>query len=531
MDTTPTESGALAGRKEWLGLAVLALPTILLALDFSVLFLALPNLSADLAPDGAQQLWIMDIYGFMIAGFLVTMGTLGDRIGRRKLLMIGAVAFAAASVLAAYSTSAEMLIATRALLGIAGATLMPSTLSLITTMFTDGKQRAAAIGVWMACFMGGTAIGPVIGGALLQWFWWGSVFLMGVPVMILLLVTAPVLLPEHRDPAGGKLDLASVALSLAAILPVIYGLKEFAKDGFAVVPLVAVVLGVVFGVLFVRRQRKLPNPLMEVSLFANRAFSGALGIMLLGVLTVGGSTLLFAVYLQDVQDMSPLQAGLWMLPHTAAQMIGVVLATMLVRTIRPAFVIAGGLVIAIVGFLIVSQVSATGGITLAVVGLSVAFFGGAPIAGLGVDLIVSSAPSEKAGSASSISETNIEFGMALGVAVMGSIGAAVYRSRMADTPLPEGAAEAGNTLSGATTAAAELPAEAGASLVASAREAFTAGFGTAAAVCAAIVAVVAVLAVTLLRHVPAAGAAEADTAESGSDEKKATSDEATNIEA
>jgi DHA2 family multidrug resistance protein-like MFS transporter len=530
MDTTPmTEPGARAGRREWLGLAVLALPTILLALDFSVLFLALPHLSADLAPDGAQQLWIMDIYGFMIAGFLVTMGTLGDRVGRRKLLMIGAVAFAGASVLAAYSTSAGMLIATRALLGIAGATLMPSTLSLITTMFTDGKQRAAAIGVWIACFMGGTAVGPVVGGVLLQWFWWGSVFLMGVPVMILLLVTAPVLLPEHSDPAGGKLDLASVALSLAAILPVIFGLKEIAKDGFAVVPLVAVVAGVVFGVLFVRRQRTLTNPLMEVSLFANRAFSGALGVMLLGVLTVGGSTLLFAVYLQDVQGMSPLAAGLWMLPHTAAQMSGVVLATMLVRTIRPAYLIAGGLVIAVVGFLIVSQVSATGGITLAVVGLSIAFFGGAPIAGLGVDLIVSSAPREKAGSASSISETNIEFGMALGVAVMGSIGAAVYRNQMAETSLPADAAEAGDTLAGATTTAADLPGEAGASLLAAAREAFTSGFGTAAAVCAGIAAVVAVLAVTLLRHIPAAGAAEADTAESGVDEE-ATAEKATIIE-
>jgi DHA2 family multidrug resistance protein-like MFS transporter len=465
----------------------------------------------------------------MIAGFLVTMGTLGDRVGRRKLLMIGAVAFAGASVLAAYSTSAGMLIATRALLGIAGATLMPSTLSLITTMFTDGKQRAAAIGVWIACFMGGTAVGPVVGGVLLQWFWWGSVFLMGVPVMILLLVTAPVLLPEHSDPAGGKLDLASVALSLAAILPVIFGLKEIAKDGFAVVPLVAVVAGVVFGVLFVRRQRTLTNPLMEVSLFANRAFSGALGVMLLGVLTVGGSTLLFAVYLQDVQGMSPLAAGLWMLPHTAAQMSGVVLATMLVRTIRPAYLIAGGLVIAVVGFLIVSQVSATGGITLAVVGLSIAFFGGAPIAGLGVDLIVSSAPREKAGSASSISETNIEFGMALGVAVMGSIGAAVYRNQMAETSLPADAAEAGDTLAGATTTAADLSGEAGASLLAAAREAFTSGFGTAAAVCAGIAAVVAVLAVTLLRHIPAAGAAEADTAESGVDEE-ATAEKATIIE-
>jgi MFS transporter, DHA2 family, multidrug resistance protein len=205
MTTQTIATPALAaGRREWVGLAVLALPTLLLSLDMSVLYLALPYLSADLGASATQQLWIMDIYGFMIAGFLVTMGTLGDRIGRRRLLMTGGVAFAVASVFAAYSTSPEMLIVTRALLGIAGATLMPSTLALISTMFRDQHQRGVAIAVWMTCFMGGMTVGPLVGGLLLQSFWWGSAFLLGVPVMAVLLVAAPALLPEYRDatPAG-----------------------------------------------------------------------------------------------------------------------------------------------------------------------------------------------------------------------------------------------------------------------------------------------------------------------------------------
>jgi DHA2 family multidrug resistance protein-like MFS transporter len=281
LDTNTTNgSGPRAGRREWIGLAVLALPILLLSLDLSVLYLALPHLSADLGASSTQQLWIVDIYGFMIAGLLVTMGTLGDRIGRRKLLLIGASAFGGPSVAAAFSTSAEMLIATRALLGIAGATLMPSTLALISNMFTDPGQRATAIGVWASCFAAGAAIGPIIGGVLLVFLWWGSVFLLGVPVMLLLLVTAPLLLPEYRDTHAGRLDLTSVALSLAAILPVIYGLKELAKDGIETLPIVAMVAGAAFGIVFVLRQRRLTSPLLDLRLFGSRSFSAALGIML-----------------------------------------------------------------------------------------------------------------------------------------------------------------------------------------------------------------------------------------------------------
>ncbi len=220
MDTTTrVEPPVRAGRREWIGLAELALPTLLLALDISVLFLALPELSADLGADRTEQLWITDIYGFMVAGLLVTMGTLGDRIGRRRLLLAGAAAFAAASVLAAYASSPEMLIAARALLGVAGATLGPSTLALISSLFADPAQRGQAIALWFSCFLAGGALGPLVGGVLLELFWWGSVVLVGVPVMALLLVLGPRLLPEDRAPDAGRLDPASVALALAAMLP------------------------------------------------------------------------------------------------------------------------------------------------------------------------------------------------------------------------------------------------------------------------------------------------------------------------
>jgi len=268
-DVTSTAPGLRAGRREWIGLAVLALPTLLVALDIGALFLALPHLSSDLQATSAQQLWITDSYGFMLAGFLITMGTLGDRIGRRRLLLIGAVAFTVASVLAAYSTSAEMLIVSRGLLGVAGATLSPSTLALISNMFRDDRQRGMAISLWATCQFGGAALGPVIGGLMLASFWWGSVFLLGVPVMVLLLICAPALLPEYRNPEAGRVDLASVALSLAAIVPAVYGIKELAASDAdtPAVAIGAVVGGVIVGVVFARRQLTLADPLLDLRLF------------------------------------------------------------------------------------------------------------------------------------------------------------------------------------------------------------------------------------------------------------------------
>ncbi|MDT5024433.1 MAG: transporter, family, multidrug resistance protein, partial [Micromonosporaceae bacterium] len=342
-DATLATGGPRAGRREWVGLAVLALPTLLISVDVFVMLLALPHLSAGLGADSTQQLWIMDVYSFMIAGFLVTMGTLGDRIGRRKLLLIGAAAFGAASVLGAYSTSPEMLIAARALLGIAGATVAPSTLALISNMFRDAQQRGLAIGVWLVCFMGGAAIGPLAGGVMLESFWWGSVFLLGVPAMLLLLVLGPILLPEYRNAAAGRLDLPSVALSLAAILPIVYGLKELARNGWHPVPLAAIVAGTAVGIGFVRRQRTLADPLLDVRLFANRAFSGALGSMFFGTLTMGAMMLFSTQHLQLVEGLTPLRSGLWMLVPVVASTASVLLSPLAARRIRPAYLIGAGL--------------------------------------------------------------------------------------------------------------------------------------------------------------------------------------------
>ncbi len=400
-----------AGPREWLGLAVLTLTTLLLALDASVLFLALPHLGADLHPSSTQLLWIMDIYGLMLAGFLVTMGTLGDRIGRRRLLMAGAAAFTAASVIAAYSTSAEMLIATRALLGLAGATMLPSTLALVSTMFRDRRQRGMAIAVWMASFSGGTLIGPVVGGVLLEAFWWGSVFLLGVPVVVLLLVTAPLLLPEYRGPDAGRLDLTSVALSLAAILPIVFGLKELAARGPEWLPVLSIAAGAAVGVVFVRRQRALPNPLLDVGLFADRTFSAALGVLLVGMAALGGGYLFVTQYLQLVAGLSPLQAGMWMVPTAAGEIVGILLTPVIARRVPPSYVVGIGLAISAIGYLVLTQVDVTTGLAVLVAGTIIAFIGTAPMMALSMDLIVASAPQDKAGQAAAMSETSGEFGV------------------------------------------------------------------------------------------------------------------------
>ncbi|WP_020574206.1 MFS transporter [Actinopolymorpha alba] len=493
-----------AGRREWIGLAVLALPTLLLAMDQSVLYLALPRLSEDLGASSTQALWIIDIYGFMLAGFLITMGTLGDRIGRRKLLLTGVAAFGLATVLAAYSASPGMLIATRAVMGIAGATLMPSTLALISTMFKDPKRRGVAVALWFSCLMVGSALGPVIGGAMLESLWWGSVFWLGAPVMALLLVLGPVLLPEYRDPAAGRIDLASVVLSLGTILPIIFGIKELAKGDPDAVPALSIVVGVAVGVAFLLRQRHLPNPLLDLRLFDSRAFTAALLILLLGSFAMGGVYLLVSMYLQVVEGLSPLRAGLWLVPSAVAIVVGSMLAPAIAQRVRPAYVIAAGLLVAAVGYFLITQICGAGGLPLLVSGFVLAFFGSGPMGALGTNFVVGSAPPAKAGSAASVSETANHLGIALGIAVLGSLGSAVYRGQLAG-PLPAGipaeaAGAARESITGAVAAAERLPIGPATELSHTAHAAFTAGLNAAAAVGAVLFVGLAVLAVVAFRH-------------------------------
>ena len=498
-----------ATRREWIGLAVIALPCLLYSMDLTVLYLAVPHLTADLKPTSAQLLWISDIYGFLIAGSLITMGTLGDRIGRRRLLLMGATAFGIASVLAAFSNSAEMLIATRALLGVAGATLAPSTLSLIRNMFLDPHQRTMAIGIWATSFSVGGALGPLLGGVMLEHFWWGSVFLLSVPVMAMLLIIGPKLLPEFRDPSAGRIDITSAIMSLTAVLSMIYGLKRIAQDGVGPVPVMFIAAGIVIGVLFVGRQRRLADPFIDLRLFRIPAFSAALATNTLGIFVAFGTFLFTSQYLQLVLGFSPLVAGLWTLPSSLGFIVGSMAAPMLVRRFRPAFVMGGGLTLVAAGLMLMTQVEGERALTLLVAGTVVLALGLSPVVTLGTDLIVGSAPPERAGSASSLSETGAELGGALGIAVLGSIGTAVYRRMMADAVPPgvpgEAAEAARGTLGGALATAEQLPQSVGAELVSAARDAFSESLELTASIAAIIALATAAMAAIVLRRARARG--------------------------
>jgi DHA2 family multidrug resistance protein-like MFS transporter len=500
----PTETPK-AGRREWIGLAVLALACLLYVMDLTVLHLAVPSISEDLKPSSSQLLWIIDIYGFMVAGFLVTMGTLGDRIGRRKLLLIGAAAFGAVSLLAAFSTSPEMLILSRALLGIAGATLAPSTLSLIFSMFRDPKQRGVAIAVWISAFSAGSAVGPILGGILLENFWWGSVFLLALPVMGLLLVLGPIVLPEYRDENAGRLDLASAAMSLVAVLALIFGLKQIAQDGLGVMPVASIVAGLLVGALFVRRQLTLADPMIDLRLFRIPAFSASLAVNFLTIFVAVGYFLFVAQFLQLVVGLSPLEAGLWSVPSALGFIVGSQAAPRIVRAARPAYVMGAGLAIAAVGLAVLSQVGGANGLGVVIVGSIIISLGLAPVLSLTTELIVGSAPPERAGAASGISETAVELGGALGISVLGSIGVALYRRELS-TDLPaavpaDAALVARDTLGGAVAVAGQLPGQLGAAVLDVARDAFVQGMQVAATISAIIAVTVAILAVVLLREV------------------------------
>ncbi len=506
---TTVDMGPRAGRREWIALAVLCLPTLLTTVDISVLILALPRLATDLGASSAQQLWVTDIYGFLIAGFLVLMGTLGDRIGHRTVLLGGAAGFLVASLLAAYSTSIEMLLVSRALLGIAAATVMPSVLALISRLFPNPVQMGAAMGIWGTSIMLGVILGPVVGGLLLDSFWWGSIFLMGVPVMALLLVVGPRLLPMTRNPHAGRLDPLSAVLSLAALLPVVYGLKEVARAGWQPEALGAVLIGLAFTSAFVTRQRHLAQPMLDLELFRNPVVGTVVLLGLAFGFITAGAGLVSTLYMQLVEGMSPLSVALWMLIPAGAMIIGGNVGPAIARSVRPAHVLAAGMVLAAVGALIITQVSVTGGLATLIVGLVVMYVGGSPSATLANAVLMGSAPPEKAGAAGSLSSTGGELGVALGVAVLGSVAGAVYGKAVEVPPAvpPAEAMVAGESIVGAAVVAETLPEPVAAQLLESAREAFTEALHGASLINMVLFLAVAALLAVRLRAVPPTGAA------------------------
>ncbi|MGD8150678.1 MFS transporter [Ornithinimicrobium sp. Y1694] len=487
----------MSALRRWSALAVLILPVLLISIDMSVLGIAVPALSADLEPTSSQLLWIIDLYSFLLAGLLILMGSLGDRYGRRLLLLIGAPAFGLASVMAAFSTSPEMLIAARALLGLGGATLMPSTLGLLRTIFPDRKERRAAIAVWAAAFSGGAALGPVVGGLLLEHFWWGSVFLINAPIMVIFLILAILLLPEAKDPNPGPFDLPSALLSIAGMLPVVYAFKTLAKDPSlgvsALLPLAALVAGLTLLVLFVRRQRRLEHPMIDVGLFTRPGFSAAVLINVIAVFTLLGVMFFFPQYLMLVQGMGSGQAGLWLLPLALATIVGSLTSPFVAKVVSVRGVILSGLVLLTAGFVTATRLDDAETLTTFVLTSLLIGVGVGLAETLTNDVILTTAPPSRAGAASAISETGYEFGGAMGTAVLGTVGMAVYARSL-------GAADdlAGNltasqldgarqTLGAAHELADRLPAEVGTVLREAASDAFVTGMDTVAWVSSVVI--------------------------------------------
>ncbi|MFF9346915.1 MFS transporter [Streptomyces sp. NPDC014734] len=491
--STTAERGHLAGRREWTAFVVLLLPLLLVSMDVSVLFFAIPAIDRDLAPSATQQLWIFDVYAFALAGLLITMGSLGDRIGRRRLLLIGAFAFSAASVAAAYATSPEMLIAARAVLGIGGATLMPSTMGLVRNMFRDERQRGRAIGIWSGAMAGGIALGSVLSGVMLEHFWWGSVFLINVPAMVLLLVLVPVLVPEFKDPNPGRFDFLSVPLSMGAVLPVVYGVKESAAHGLDASRALVVAAGLLVGLLFVRRQRGRGDAMISRELFRGHGFGAGIGLNALASFAMMGSSFFTTQYLQSVLGMSTMEAALWSLAPSLAVGAAAPTATAIAQRTDRVRVICAGFVIAAAGFAVLA-LTGTDSLWLLLTGCAVMSCGIVTVMALVSDLALSTAPPNKASSAASLLETGQEFGGAMGMALLGAVATAVYTADMPGSAL----ADARKTLAGAVATGDR-------SLITAGRDAFVHSMQYASVAGAALLLVGAVLAVTLLRRRSAVG--------------------------
>ncbi|PNV34146.1 MFS transporter [Streptomyces sp. DH-12] len=415
------------GLRAWLGLAVILGPVLLVSMDGSILFLAMPRMNQALSPTADQALWILDVYGFAVGSLLIAFGSIGDRYGRLKLLMIGAAVFGAGSAGAAFAPSPELLIAFRALMGVAGATLLPSALAVLSELFPDSRRRAQAIGIFAAAFAAGFAVGPIVGGTLLERFWWGSVFLINLPVIVVFLLFAPVLLREVRAARPGRIDSLSVATSAGGLLLTIYGLKDMAADGVSVLPAVTALLGVVLLTWFTLRQRHLEHPLIDFSLFRDRVFTIAIITGLLPLAAWSAAAYLAGVYLQSVLSLSVLHAALLALPGAAVLTVSCIVTPAVVDRIgkRAALVICHFSIAA--GLVLLLPTTATGGIGWYIASTAIAGVGYGISFSVVADTAVGAVPTERAGSAGAIAETSNEIGNALGIAILGSLAALIFR--------------------------------------------------------------------------------------------------------
>jgi DHA2 family multidrug resistance protein-like MFS transporter len=491
--------------RRWLALTALMFPVLLIAVDNTVLSFAVPAISLALQPTSTEMLWIVDVYSLVLAGLLVPMGSIGDRIGRRRILLLGATGFALVSAAAAFAATPGQLIAARALIGVFGSMIMPATLSLMRNIFTDARERRLAVAVWAAVFSGGAALGPLAGGALLAHFSWGSVFLIAVPMLVPALLLAPVLVPESRDPAPSTVDAAGIALVVGAAVVLVWGIKELAHDA-GPLAVGAILAGLALGTAFVRRQlgraRRGATPMLDVRLFARPAFSAGLAANLLSIFSLVGFMYFLAQHLQLVAGKEPLEAGLLMLPGTTLSIVAGLAAVRLAARFSAGHVMVAGLLLNAAGYGIVLAFGQEGSLAAILAGFAVTAAGVGLAETLSNDLILGAVPAAKAGAASAVSETAYELGAVLGTAVLGSVLGAAYR---AGVQVPAGltagdAARAHETLAGAVEASRSLPADAASALLDSAHRAFDSGVAYTSAIGAALMLAAALIVLGALRR-------------------------------
>uniref|UniRef100_A0AAU2JNQ3 MFS transporter n=1 Tax=Streptomyces sp. NBC_00049 TaxID=2903617 RepID=A0AAU2JNQ3_9ACTN len=470
---------ASGGSNRWVVLAVLCVSLVLVALDATILHVAVPSVTEDLRPGSMELLWIVDAYPLVCAALLILFGTLGDRVGRRRILLLGYGLFGVASAIAALADNAQVLIAARALLGIGGAMIMPATLSILRQVFPDRRERALAIGIWTAVAAIGAASGPVLGGFLVEHFWWGSVFLINIPLMALILPLGRWLLPESKGSSDGPWDVLGALMAAAGVLGSVLGIKRLGAermllDAHALVPLV---LGAALLVLFVRRQKRRAHPLIDMRMFSRAAFSTSVGCIVLAMLALVGLELIAVQYLQLVLHLSPLETGLRLLPLTFAAMAAGATGSYTLARIGPRTMVSLGFVLTAFAVLLLTFMGQQDRPLLLTVGFILLGFGLQTTLFAAYESMLSEAPAATAGGAASIGETSYQLGAGMGIALLGSVMNAAYRPGLQRVPgVSEGdAAGAANSLGEAYKIASDLGGPAGASLYAAARHSFVHG--------------------------------------------------------
>ncbi|MFJ8165437.1 MFS transporter [Streptomyces sp. NPDC096136] len=494
---------ASGGANRWVVLAVLCVSLVLVALDATILHVAVPAVTEDLRPGSQELLWIVDAYPLVCASLLILFGTLGDRVGRRRILLLGYTLFGAASAIAALADDAQVLIGARALLGVGGAMIMPATLSILRQVFPDRRERALAIGIWTAVAAIGAASGPVLGGFLIQHFWWGSVFLINIPLMALVLPLGRWLLPESRGSADGPWDVLGALMAAAGVLGVVLGVKRIGAERQLADPqaLVPLVLGTVLLLLFVRRQKRREHPLIDMRMFSRAAFSTSVGCIVLAMLALVGLELIAVQYLQLVLRLSPLETGLRLLPLTFAAMAAGATGSYTLQRVGPRTMVSLGFVLTAGAVLLLTLMGQHDRPALLTAGFVLLGFGLQTTLFAAYESMLSEAPVEAAGGAASIGETSYQLGAGMGIALLGSVMNAAYRPGLLGVPgVPaEDSAGAANSLGEAYQIAAHLGGAAGQSLAAAARHSFVHGLHVTLVVSAGLLLAGAVMALKLPR--------------------------------